>query len=242
MKKPKACEILNMLDLLYEDFIDKFFLKFNLLINYDFKDDTELIKEVGNFLEKEYGIKKFILGRTGNSYDAKYVPGAEIIKVFAPVKQEFDYEDTLEILVAVLHELSHRRLFLSKPSMIKNYKGLENINDIVDHVLQAIERAAYAVSLVFELERKSILPSELYSLVDKVKDLSPKYIDVELKTKFGVTIKNSDIGIVLYALAKSKKRDGRRDKLIKLINKAHRKVSGYMGKFRFSHLKETVII
>jgi len=234
----RASDVLNMLDLLHEDFIDKFFLKFNYLINYDFEDDAELIEEVGQFLEKEYGVKKFILMRTGNTYDAKYIPGVETIKVFAPVKGEQDYEDTLEVLVSTLHELSHRRLFLSKPEMIRDYKKLERIEDVVNHVLQAIERAAYAVSLAFELERKNILPSEMYDLADRVRHLTPKEIDSKLKAKFGVTIKDSDIGIVLYALAKSKKSDGRRGQIIKLIDKAHRKVSGYIGKFRFSHLKE----
>ena len=218
-------------DLLYrlnEDFIDKFFATFKDLINYEFTDDYELATTLDQFLQSTYGVN-FSLTRMNRQLSARYLPHSQVIKVVAP-EDDSDPADVFDILVTVLHELSHHRAIQANPVLFKNYKPLDSVAAITDNILQAIERSAYAISICFEMRNKNFTVLRLVQLANKFQHFDCDMIENELK-KYSLDLQNYDIGLIIYALSKSDKKDNRRQALLKAITKAYKKVNAYMGRF-----------
>jgi len=230
----KSSELLYRLD---EDFIDKFFATFKDIINYKFEDDYELIDVVDQFLQKTYGVS-FSLRRFGKQLSARYLPHSYSIKVVAP-NNILDPADVFDILITVLHELSHHRAIQSNPVLFKNYKPLDSVDSITSNILQSIERSAYAISVSFEMVNKDFTVSKLVRLANSFRHFDYEMIENELKD-WDLDLKNSDIGLIIYVLSKSNKKDRRRQRLLKAITKAYKKVSAYMGRFGPSLVKGVV--
>lgn len=229
----KAQEIIDAIYDVNENFIDKFFAKFQYIINHEFKNDAELTDELIKFLQDEYGLRNVIIKRRENRYDAEYRFEASLLTVFAPdLEIKDDYTDVFHILIAILHELSHHQLLRDRPNMIKRYKVVnkKRFHTITDYVFQSIERSAFAVSVAFEMYDHNLRFSQLVSIADELKDKSDDELIDYVEKRFSIKFKDSDIGFVLYALSRSKRKDRKKLRFLKLVKKTSQKVSGYMGR------------
>lgn len=223
--------------LLDEDFVDKLFSKFDKLIKKTFTDDLELSVVLGEVLRKEFdvGFKLFRIKK--NAYNAVYTPS--FIRVYVPEGEEGQYTEVFHILTSIFHELSHHRLVLSNEKILSKYIQTKRgkLDTIPDYVLQAIERPAFAISLSVELWNRNLFVDDLISSADSMKNLDDKEILKKFKEKFGAELEETDLGFVLYSLIKTRPKDRRRIKFLKLLDKTHMKIRGYLGKLGLISLK-----